>query len=82
MNRRLGKFTVSDELVHSDSFSQVLANMTFIPTRVELRYDLSGFEYIGLSHLFREVPLGEMVPEYRISVTEIGRESSVSVEEI
>ena len=82
VGRKLGKFTVSEELFHSEEFSRVLAFMTFVPARVEARYDIAGFEYIGLSHLFREVPLGEVTPEYRITVSREDDIIIVEAEEI
>ena len=82
MNKRRGKFYVSTSLLHSDDFWIVLAEMKFIPARVEQLYDRDAFEYVGLSHLFREVPQGEITPEYEIIICKEGAVISVKAVEL
>lgn len=86
MDNRIGKFYISAPLIddYNDGLVATLAIMGFIPTRVEAVWHRRKFEYIGISHMFREVPEGDEMPEYVVEVhtDENGIVDSVEVEEI
>ena len=71
MEKRYGKFTVTQEVVENnpEEWARTLAEMQFVPLRVERMYSNYGFEYIGYSPLFDEVEEGMIPPEYRINLT-------------
>lgn len=51
---KIGKFYVSRDAVMSPRFHAVLAEMEFVPLRVECLFLGDKFEYIGLSKFFDE----------------------------
>lgn len=67
---RLGKFNIAQSLLEMDG-EQVLLDLfgQMIVVRCELRYELDAFEYIAMSPLFQEVPVGNVIPEYCFNVT-------------
>ena len=69
VTRRQGKFYISRDLVLDGRAWPILAEIKFVPFRVEYLMEFDAFEYIGLSPLFREIPIGRQSPEYRIEVT-------------
>lgn len=70
MNRRIGQIEISVEMVDNkeDEVADVLAAMRFIPLRVEQRYELNSFRYIGISPLFDELADGYHAPRYIIEM--------------
>lgn len=63
--KRAGKFYITQELIESNitEIEEVFSLLRFVPFRVEFLYP-NRFEYIGTSHLFREIEQGEVPPEY------------------
>ena len=68
MQLRYGRFTVTTHLIedHPEEFSAILAQMQFIPMKVERLYSNYGFEYIGYSPMFEEIAEGMICPEYEM----------------
>ena len=69
MNRRIGRFKVSHDLVERGDGHKLFAAMEFVPLQMEHIYHEGAFTYIGLSPLFEEVPLGEKIPTYDVCFT-------------
>ena len=76
LHRRLGKLVVDEDLVKSGKIWPALKWLEFIPVRVEQRFDLNGFEMIGISNRFRYVPEGGAAMRY-IIVTEFKEDGSM-----
>lgn len=70
MKRRYGRFTVQAHMVedHPEEFARILWEMKFVPMRVERIYSNYGFDYIGYSPMFAEVPEGMVCPDYELVV--------------
>ena len=66
-NRNRGKFYVVAKHVKDGSVFGLLKALMFVPYRVEMRYDIGAFEYIGSSPAFDEVDRGIMTPKYIIT---------------
>ena len=66
-NRNRGKFYVEAKHVKDGSVFGLLKALMFVPYRVEMRYDIDAFEYIGSSPAFDEVDQGIMTPKYIIT---------------
>jgi hypothetical protein len=64
--RKVGKFIVSKQVFYNN-FSEIknLFKDIFI-VRCEERYDIDGFEYVGISGFFKELEEGEQIPFYDI----------------
>ena len=81
MEKRYGRFTVTQEVVEKnpEEWAAILAEMQFVPLRVERMYDNYGFDCIGYSPLFDEVEEGMIPPEYRINVTRTDTKSLAGI---
>lgn len=69
---RIGRFEVDREQVLNDQDGttlQMFQHLAFIPIRAEFKGEKDVFEYTGISEHFDDIPQGEMVPLYAISVT-------------
>lgn len=68
METRFGRFNVDTHIVedHPEEFAGVLAQMSFVPMKVERTYSNWSFEYIGWSPMFAEVEQGMMCPDYKL----------------
>lgn len=69
MNRRIGKFTLSREVVMGPQAVDVFKVMRFVPLRAESLDYSNVYVYIGLSPLFDEVEDYMVVPEYEVMIT-------------
>ena len=78
-NKKIGKFYISHNDLHSNNFEYALSVIKFIPLRVEFLAHRNQFEYIGLSHLFDTISYGSEVPTYTITMGDIG-DISVNVQ--
>lgn len=60
----LHRLTIEDE---PGFVTEVLAEMKFLPLRVESHYDRDAILYFGMSPRFDEINLGTVVPEYYLT---------------
>ncbi len=70
MNRKLGKFLISNELLNNDfrTMEGIFRILHPVIVRAEQRYDMNGIEYIAIHDSFKEVSIGSEVPEYNITI--------------
>ena len=83
-NRRLGKISISREMIDHDlkDVIDVFAIMKLIPVRAEFMYCSNDVEYVAISERFEVVPEGNMIPEYAVDVTyENGKVKDVIVKQ-
>ncbi len=84
MENRIGKFYITEELILDNikDIEEIFCQLRFVPVRTELVFP-HKFEYIGVSHMFREVDQDECVPEYNIiSTRNEDKTITVSVKEL
>lgn len=76
MKSKIGKFSISHELVHfsPEEIKKVMGECVIL--RAEFMYASGHFEYVAISDLFEEVPEGCMPPEYLIEVNPQGKLSA------
>ena len=79
-SKRLGKFSIPVKVWEDDHelALYIMSYMSLIPYRIECTHFKGSYQIAGYSVLFREVPEGEIIPEYTIEVNK----ESVSVTEI
>lgn len=84
--RCYGKFEFIAEFVVIDveRIAEIFCKMKFVPFRVEHNFMGNYFVYEGWSPLFKEVVLGDVIPMYRVVLTQKSAraELEVNVEEI
>ncbi len=80
LERRIGKFYVSKELVNSEEMIIILRELKFIPYRGECLFYRGEFEYIGYSPLFESLKIGAETPTYRIIIHTKDEELKVEAE--
>lgn len=79
----MGKFYVIRPVVDTGKVAAVLAKMEFVPFRVEYLAHKDEFEYIGVSSLFAEIPIGfGETPTYTITVNDLNDEITVTAERV
>jgi len=68
--RQLGKIKIFRTFVleEPDGVAAAFALLKLVPVRVELLFSEDVFEYTAISERFNEVPDGEMIPEYSLSI--------------
>lgn len=68
---RYGMFEVTWPMMREapERLATVLAQMLFVPTKVECDFLGQTFTYWGYSHLFTPLDEGVATPQYRIKVT-------------
>lgn len=69
MNRKLGKFRISNRLIEKDPELCRLALDGVIVVRAECLWHCDAIEYIGLHEDFAELPAGQIVPDYVAVIT-------------
>lgn len=71
MDRRLGKFTISSELIndHPDIAREILEDITILRAGA-LDYD-NGYDYVGISDDFEICKKSCQIPEYKAIFEEI-----------
>ena len=69
--RRVGRLLLNHQSVMTGEMIPALIEMQFIPLRVESLVQFDAFEYIGISPMFEEIPIGAIAPEYEIAVEEV-----------
>ncbi len=68
MKKRLGKFDVSDSIIDTPDFIEVLKRLKFVPYQVNQSTNSRSFEYLGTSIAFDLIEIGSVVPKYDIIV--------------
>lgn len=71
MNKRnVGKFSVSCEFIFQDAekMAAIFSLLKIIPVRAEYMFHNETIEYIAISDKFEEVPEGNPVPEYTLTI--------------
>ena len=68
MQNRLGRFSVTEELIreNSEGVRQVLGRVLVL--RATEVFHNRSIEYIAMSEMFDEVPPGEEIPEYMFKI--------------
>lgn len=68
MENRFGRFSVNTHIVedHTEEFADILAEMQFVPMKVERHYSNYSFEYIGYSPMFAKIEPGMVCPDYEL----------------
>lgn len=67
--RRYGRFYIDRFIIdeHPEFVALMLAQIEFLPLRVECQFDRDQIMYSGASPLFEEIDLGMITPEYEIT---------------
>lgn len=79
---RVGCFYVADQMVYDSAFARVLAQLGFVPMRVEHLAYTKRYLYIGLSFMFNPITMGNPIPEYDVIIDESGPNINVFVQMI
>jgi len=69
MKKGMFKVLTKDVMKKSEEYVDILAFMKFLPLHIDQNIMEDSLTYIGLSPIFKDVALGEMVPEYLLVVT-------------
>ncbi|MBK6322361.1 hypothetical protein [Candidatus Aalborgicola defluviihabitans] len=72
MNRRIGRFAMSRQLVERDPETARAVMGRVIVVRCEMMYMYNTLEYMALSPDFDEVPEGMIAPEYDVHISDSG----------
>lgn len=67
-HRKLGKFTISIDLIENDPGIVFTIMSTVIPVRAEYMFENNAIEYVGICHNFEVISLGEIAPRYKAYV--------------
>lgn len=73
MNKRIGRFAMSTQLVERDPETARAIMGRCIVVRCEMMYAYNTLEYMALSPDFDEVHQGDIVPEYNVIISESGK---------
>lgn len=71
-SRNLGRFAVDGMILRSKpgKVAEMFAAMKLVAVRAEHDFESLNMQYIAISELFDEVPVGAPVPEYDLFVEE------------
>ena len=69
MDRRIGRFYVTEELIDSGDASKLFVRLDFVPLRAEALPYKGVYSYVGISPMFRVVAEGNKIPRYSIVCT-------------
>ena len=69
MKKGMFKVLTKDVMKKSEEYVDILAFMKFLPLHIDQNIMEDSLTCIGLSPIFKDVALGEMVPEYLLVVT-------------
>ena len=72
MNRRIGRFAMSRQLVERDPETARAVMGRVIVVRCEMMYETDTLEYMALSPDFDEVPQNEIAPAYDVMISDGG----------
>ena len=73
MDKRIGRFAMSRQLVERDPETARAVMGRCIVVRCEMMYEHDTLEYIAISPDFDEVPYGEIAPEYSVAISDGGK---------
>lgn len=81
MDRHLGRFVITNEMIDTtpDIVRQIMGNC--IITRAECMFHWNGISYVAISPKFRYVPFGSIAPKYKIVVVEDNVDPIMFIEE-
>ena len=70
--------------LEADRVAEVFSILKFVPVRAECLYHLCEIEYVAISERFEELPFGQIIPEYKLTISQDsdGRVNLVEVEQI
>lgn len=70
-NKQLGKLVVTLDMFHGklDQVAAIFAMLKLIPVRAETLYFEQRISYTAISERFDEVPDGERIPEYKLTIS-------------
>lgn len=68
--KRIGRVFVLTSMYyhHGENIANTLAQIKFLPLRVEHRADMDAFELSGISNAFDEIGYGDAVPMYELQI--------------
>lgn len=71
-NRNLGRIKINLEIIDSEPerASEIFALLKFVPIRAECLHYEHVIEYVAIAERFEEVPLGQVIPEYKLIVSQ------------
>ena len=71
-NRNLGRVNIPCEFIDNEPerVAEVFALLKFIPLRAEWLDYKKMIEYIAISDQFEHVPLGKLIPEYQLKISQ------------
>ncbi len=72
MNSRLGKFSITEQLLKSDPSTVMKIMGQCLVLRCEHNRARQVFEYEVCCQAFDELPFGQMLPEYKVTISECG----------
>jgi len=81
--RQLGKFEISTELIvkRTDDVREAFRALGCVVVETETSFVRNTIRYVAVCDRFDKVPLGEMIPEYKIKVSiDSDRQAMVEVE--
>ncbi len=85
-NRNLGRVEISRELIEDEPerAAEVFKLLNFVPVRAECLFYNGTVEYIAISDRFETVPEGNLIPEYKLDISEDedGKIASVKAEKV
>ena len=70
MNRRIGRFAMSRQLVERDPETARAVMGRVIVVRCEMMYETDTLEYMALSPDFDEVPQNKIAPSYDVIISD------------
>lgn len=68
MKKRLGKFDISDNIIDTPEFIEVLKHLEFVPYQVKHFVNSRSFKYLGTSIAFNLIEVGSRIPTYNITI--------------
>ncbi len=72
MDRRIGRFSISRQLVDHDAETVRAVMGRCIIVRCEMMYESNSLQYVAVSPEFAEVPLGQIIPGYDVIISDNG----------
>ncbi len=81
---RFGRFAVKSDYFFNDTekLAAIFQRMGLVPVRVEHLFAESMFQYVAVSHMFREVSQGHLLPEYLVVIHQDATDFWVEVREV
>ena len=69
-SNQLGRFVIANDLIRDqpEKIAAVFAMLKLVPIRVECMFAEQCIEYTAISEKFDEVPTGECIPNYNLTI--------------